>query len=424
MASVRECEKLRGAAEVKLNSEIRKLRKACEVVSPNVRLVANLVAGLDTAFDFLIDNHVALVMKMNAQLSEPRFAQYMTKLEDAVDAVKAPALVITQSADGDGVPIMQVDVEKLKKDLAMMDLSMDTQLTGLKAAVATNLTKEQYEEVAAGVRELADLLYVRFREVCTSLVKASPAEAVRLEEEHTTIFNQKIPEVEKLKVDLRVKKPPEVVVTARHQAPRGAVEGVAVQGYKQTVKMKPLDHPEFDGKAKNYTRFKQRFEEMINPNFDTMGQLEFLEKAIPKWVKERMSLIRKTPEQLWEQLDEMFADPKVMLREAMDELHSLDHRKLGDSFIHKFAATLVDTEVLLDANQNGDYLRHPREVAHIQDKLPRAEKLEYIRREKGYHGSDFAKLKAFLLERKQEEEELRKFGTGVKEEDPKQTKKV
>jgi hypothetical protein len=49
--------------------------------------------------------------------------------------------------------------------------------------------------------------------------------------------------------------------------------------------MKPLDHPKLDGKAKNYTRFKHRFEEMINPNFDAMGQLEFLEKAIPKWVK-------------------------------------------------------------------------------------------------------------------------------------------
>ena len=46
-------------------------------------------------------------------------------------------------------------------------------------------------------------------------------------------------------------------------------------------------------------------------------------------------MIRKTPEQLWAQLDEMFADPKVMLREAMDELHSLDHKKLGDSFIQK-----------------------------------------------------------------------------------------
>ena len=78
----------------------------------------------------------------------------------------------------------------------------------------------------------------------------------------------------------------------------------------------------------------------------------------------------------------MFADPKVMLREAMDELHILDHKKLWDSFIHKFAATLIDTEALLDANQNGDYLRHPREVAYMLDKLPKAEKLEYVKREK------------------------------------------
>ena len=77
----------------------------------------------------------------------------------------------------------------------------------------------------------------------------------------------------------------------------------------------------------------------------------------------------------------------------------------------------------MDANQNGDYLCHPRKVAHIQDKLPRVEKLEYIRSEKGYHVSDFAKLKAFLAERKQEKEELRKFGTVVKEEESKQVKK-
>ena len=145
-----------------------------------------------------------------------------------------------------------------------------------------------------------------------------------------------------------------------------------------------------------------------------MGQLEFLEKALPKWVKERMSLIRKTPEQLWKQLDDMFADPKVMLKEAMDELHSLDHRKLGDNFIHKFAATLLDTEALLDANQNGDYLRHPREVAYLQDKLPEAEQLKYIELEERYQGSEFAKFKSFLVERKREVERLRKFGTGAR----------
>ena len=415
MASVKECEKLRGAAEVKLQNEIRKLRKACEVEAPNARLVANLVASLDIALDTLIDSHVALVMKMNAQLSEARFTQYITKLEEAADEVKTVAEVITMSVDGDGVPLPQLNSGRLKQDYARMVLSIETQLAGLKAAMLTALTKEQYEELVTGVKELSDLLFVQLREICTNLERVLPQDVDRLKEEHNTLYNQKIPEVEKLKLDLRVKKPPEL---ARHQAPRAEVEAPA-QGHravqKQTVKMKPLDHPEFDGKAKNYSRFKTRFEEMITPNFDSMGQLEFLEKAIPKWVKERMSLIRKTPEQLWEQLDAMFADPKVMLREAMDELHSLDHRKLGDSFIHKFAATLIDTEALLDANQNGDYLRHPREVAHIQDKLPRTEKLEYIRREKSYHGSDFAKLKSFLVERKQEEEELRKFGTGARE---------
>ena len=112
-------------------------------------------------------------------------------------------------------------------------------------------------------------------------------ENVRLEEEHAAVFQQKIPEVEKLEIDIRVKKPPEIGEAAKHQAPRGAG---GVQSHfqrdvqRQTVKMNPLDHPEFDGKNKNYLRFKQRFKEMITPNFDSMGQLEFLEKAIPKWL--------------------------------------------------------------------------------------------------------------------------------------------
>ena len=76
---------------------------------------------------------------------------------------------------------------------------------------------------------------------------------------------------------------------------------------------------------------------MIIPNFDSMGQLEFLEKEIPKWVKEKMSLVKETPQMLWKQHDGMFADPEVMLKEAMVELHSLDHKKLGKNFIYKFA---------------------------------------------------------------------------------------
>ena len=124
MASVEECEKLRGAAEVKLQKEIQKLRKACEVEAPNKRLVANLVASLDKAWDNLINSHVDLV-KMNAQLNEPRLTQYLCPLVDAVEEVKAVAEVVTRTIDGDGVPNSQVDSESLKEDYARMVLSTE-----------------------------------------------------------------------------------------------------------------------------------------------------------------------------------------------------------------------------------------------------------------------------------------------------------
>ena len=132
-----------------LNSEIRKLRKACEAASPNQMLVANLVAGLDAAFKLLIDNHKSHVMKMNAQLSEPRFSQYITKLEDAVEEVKGLAQVVIQSADGGRVPIPEVDVRRLKQDYAMMGPSL---LVLVKAAQWGNCPRSD--------KELSNLLYV------------------------------------------------------------------------------------------------------------------------------------------------------------------------------------------------------------------------------------------------------------------------
>ena len=73
------------------------------------------------------------------------------------------------------------------------------------------------------------------------------------------------------------------------------------------------------------------------------------------------------------QLEEIFADLRIMLREAIWELYILNGSKLGGNFMAKLVTTLIDTEALLDQNGNGDYLRHPREIARIQDMLPRAE---------------------------------------------------
>ena len=194
------------------------------------------------------------------------------------------ALIIMQTTDNDGVPINQVDVGKLKEDYALTVLRMNTQVTALEATVVLPMNKEQHEELSKRGQELSNTLFTKFRDLCASLREALPGDAERLQEEHTEVLNTKATAVDKLMVDLSAKKPANGPGNARQQVPRGAGGGDVqpqeqrgVQGARQTVKLKPLDPPVFDGKAKSYSRFKQRFEEMINANFDDMGQLEFLE---------------------------------------------------------------------------------------------------------------------------------------------------
>ena len=107
-----ECEKLRGAAEVMLQLEIWELRRACEMEAPNKRMVANRMASLDIAQYHL--THANFGMKMNAQLDDDRYTQYMDALLDAAEEVKAVAEVVTRTVDEDGLPIPQLDGESLK----------------------------------------------------------------------------------------------------------------------------------------------------------------------------------------------------------------------------------------------------------------------------------------------------------------------
>ena len=192
----------------------------------------------------------------------------------------------------------------------------------------------------------------------------------------------------------------------------GAVGGGVRDGgvRKKTIRLKDVDPPMFSGKAKDYARFKERFEEMVVSSFDEMGQLEFLEKALSKPVKDRLSMLSKTCDQIWDQLDILYNDPKIIVHEAVKELHSLDHKVLGKAFMIKFSNMLEDTEVLLDLKGHGDYLRHPLEVNVLQGMLPEKEQLEYVKREKDYGGTDFNKIKTYLADRKREEESLRRMG--------------
>ena len=96
----------------------------------------------------------------------------------------------------------------LKQDYARIVGLIEDQLEECKAAVQSPLSKEQYEKLTVGVKELSDLLFVQLKEVCTNLEKALPLDVDRLKGEHDEFYNRMIKELEKLKVDLKSKRPP------------------------------------------------------------------------------------------------------------------------------------------------------------------------------------------------------------------------
>ena len=422
MSSVKELEKQRGKAQIKHNQTMRKIRQNCAVDAPNVRVVAQLVIQMVGELDALVDSHVSMVQKMNASLEQNVHQNYINLRQDEHDEVMEVANIVLGVLDEDGGPILpEIDTEAAKEDYKVMVLTLDAQIAQLQAAVAGIITPEAFVELLGMAQQVKQTILREFRKKCSDLREMLPDEIDDLKTAHDNQFNTKIPAIEKILVDLKNKKPAE---NQRQQArqPEPAGGGANVQANPQqvsrsSIKMKPLDPPVFDGKAKSYARFKQRFREMIEDNFDAMVQLEYLERGLPEKVKDRMSMVQKTPEQIWAQLDEMYNDPKVLVREAVQELHGLNKDKLGDNFMSKFATTLLDTETLLDNMGSGEYLRHPREVAFLQDMLPKGEALEYVKRSKGYAGNEFMQFKTFVEERKAEMEDLRKFGTGSLDKD-------
>ena len=64
---MKEYERLKGEAEVKLQIEIYRLRKACEEQEPDKRLIANLVASLEMAQHNLTHTIVDIEMELYPQ---------------------------------------------------------------------------------------------------------------------------------------------------------------------------------------------------------------------------------------------------------------------------------------------------------------------------------------------------------------------
>ena len=117
MSNVRDCERARGVAEWKLNMDIRRLVKDVNKDNINPRTVANLAKAVDTAYEALMDAHIAYVLKLNSDLNEARHIQFVEKYMDAVERSKEKVGLILGTANADGEPIAATpDVSHLKEN--------------------------------------------------------------------------------------------------------------------------------------------------------------------------------------------------------------------------------------------------------------------------------------------------------------------
>ena len=379
-------------------------------LEPNERVVRPLLEKLETIYHSLVESHVKYVNKKGSTMDERIHQEWMDTKQESHDEVVDRALEFLGVIDSTGVPIVvQEDGNRLKEDIETIRLRLEAQLTSLRIAADGELSVEQHKRITEQVEgelEKTENTYLAKIDHASEVIVT---ERETLQARRVTEERRLIPAFEKIKTDLSRKAP---ALPGREAAPpRGNDEEEERTRGRRVARMTQLEAPVFSGKAREFKRFEKKFNELVTREYGEQAQLHYLELALPDKVKQRLTLVEKTPEQIWAQLNDVYGDPKTVLREAVGELHELSKKKSNKDFMVLFATTLEETEALLMKDDNQDYLKHPRELALLQDMLPVAEKREFIRRQRNIPGNEYEKFKTFLKDRKYEEMEFSKMGT-------------
>ena len=100
-------------------------------------------------------------------------------------------------------------------------------------------------------------------------------------------------------------------------------------------------------------------------------------------------------------LEQKFGNPKTVTKEIMTEVAAMDHKKLGKSFLPKFAILINDAYINLESIGELDCLTSKRALSLLEDQLPNNEKAEWATMQHRISGeNDFNKFRNFLKHRK------------------------
>ena len=114
---------------------------------------------------------------------------------------------------------------------------------------------------------------------------------------------------------------------------------VATADPAKQLKLEAVPVPPFDGTHRGYVIFRTFWDENMS-NHTSSAQNAHLMKALPDRVKEGLSCVRKSAEDILLQLEDKYGKPEKAAQEVVDELHQMDYKKLGSKFMIDFSVKL------------------------------------------------------------------------------------
>ena len=188
------------------------------------------------------------------------------------------------------------------------------------------------------------------------------------------------------------------------------------QGGGNSLKVKSLDPPSWNGNVRTYHPFKDLFKEAIGKRCERFTQIQYMKLAIPKSIWAELDTHASEPQLIWDQLDQDYGSPTLQLRACTMELSEVAQRKLPDrEKVVKVAATLIEVEAALTLAGMADHLKNDLFAAQIEMMLPTAELENYgerIAQGTITGNSSYARVKAYLVVRKKEIEQAKRLAGG------------
>ena len=249
----------RGVAESKHANVLRRLLGEASQPAPNKRTIKNSLAQLNQAWDVLVEKHVTYVYRMSQTLDKEDHKNWMETKSDAhEEGVKRAEFALGLIETGDGGVTEGRDTEDVKEEISHLKLRINARLAAVNVAITQPMSLEQHAEITSQGKQLQEMVLTDLKALSMELRDLDGENADRHRKDNSDYIASKIPELDKLVVDIASKKPgPTQGQVVGGNVPAQVATGVAREERqeKKQARLTPVAAPTFSGRSQDFGHF-------------------------------------------------------------------------------------------------------------------------------------------------------------------------